>query len=76
MADEQLDLRGMAPGERGELVREAFEQLDTGEVLGVVSDIDPHPMYYELTAEKPIDEEESEIQERDGGLFAAWFVRA
>lgn len=75
MADEEVDARGMAPGERSDVIRDAFKELGSGEELGVVSDIDPHPIYYELRNEFSIDEDASEIEERGGGLFAAWFVK-
>lgn len=75
MADTKLDLRGKAPGERADTVREAFEALDAGQELGLVSDMDPHPIYYELRSEFDVDEEASEIQERADHLYAAWFVK-
>lgn len=75
MADRQLDLRGKVPGERGELARAAFESLASGEELGIVSDIDPHPIYHELKADFPVDDDRSEIRAREDDLFTAWFVR-
>jgi uncharacterized protein (DUF2249 family) len=48
---DRLDVRDLPPAQRHERIHDAFEASDAGEVLVVVNDHDPSPLYYEFEAE-------------------------
>jgi uncharacterized protein (DUF2249 family) len=47
----ELDLREMPPPERHPKIHSAFADLDGGEVLRIVNDHEPKPLFYEMQAE-------------------------
>lgn len=51
MPVETLDLREVPPPERHPQIHDAFESLDSGEVLRIVNDHDPKPLFYEMRAD-------------------------
>ena len=48
-----VDVRDIAPRERHAAIFAAFRALDVGEVLEVVDDQDPKPLYYQFQTEAP-----------------------
>jgi len=46
-----LDLRETPPRERHPKIHAAFDELDDGEVLRIVNDHEPKPLFYEFQAE-------------------------
>ncbi|KMQ49919.1 hypothetical protein CHISP_3133 [Chitinispirillum alkaliphilum] len=47
----ELDLRPMPPARRHELIFDTWEKLNCGEVLKIINDHDPKPLYYQFQAE-------------------------
>lgn len=50
-----LDVRTLAPRERDSTIVAAFRALDFGDVLEIVNDRDPKPLYYQFQVEAPGD---------------------
>lgn len=48
-----LDVRTIAPRERHPLIFSTFRALAAGQVMELVNDHDPRPLYYQLQAEMP-----------------------
>jgi uncharacterized protein (DUF2249 family) len=48
-----LDVREIAPRDRHPLIFNAFQGLKAGQVLRLVNDHDPKPLYYQFMAEYP-----------------------
>ncbi len=46
-----LDLRAMQPPERHRKIFEIWNSLDSGEILKIITDHDPKPLYYQFEAE-------------------------
>ena len=51
MPETTLDLRDVAPSDRHPTIHAAFEALDGGEALEIVTDHEPKPLFYEFQAE-------------------------
>ncbi|MFB6165712.1 MAG: DUF2249 domain-containing protein [Haloarculaceae archaeon] len=51
MSERQLDLREIPPPERHPKIFAAFEDLDSGEVLTLVNDHEPTPLFHQMAAE-------------------------
>jgi uncharacterized protein (DUF2249 family) len=49
---ETLDLRPMPPFERHEKIFQMWDILKPGEVLRIINDHDPRPLYYQFEAEQ------------------------
>jgi len=49
---ETLDLRPMPPFERHEKIFQMWDMLKPGEVLRIINDHDPRPLYYQFEAEQ------------------------
>lgn len=47
-----IDVRDMIPRERHPLIFATFDELEAGEVMRLVNDHDPKPLYYQLMAER------------------------
>jgi len=50
-----IDARSLAPRERDSTIVAAFRALDFGDVLEIVNDRDPKPLYYQFQVEAPGD---------------------
>jgi uncharacterized protein (DUF2249 family) len=48
-----VDVRTIAPRERHPLIFSTFRKLASGQVMELVNDHDPRPLYYQLQAEMP-----------------------
>lgn len=49
---ETVDVRDMVPRERHPLIFATFDRLAAGQVMLLVNDHDPKPLYYQLMAER------------------------
>ncbi len=49
---ETLDLRPLPPPERHKMIFQKWEALQPGEVLKIINDHDPKPLYYQFEAEE------------------------
>ena len=49
---ETLDLRPMPPFERHEKIFQMWEALKPGEILRIINDHEPKPLYYQFEAEQ------------------------
>jgi uncharacterized protein (DUF2249 family) len=71
-----LDLREIPPPNRHPAVYEAFEALDPGEVLELINDHDPKPLFYEMQAEVPsFDADGYDVDHRGPQEFVATFPK-
>jgi len=67
-----LDLRDVPPAERHPMIHQAFTDIESGEVLRIVNDHEPKPLFYEFQAEvEDFDAERYRVEERDPGEFVA-----
>lgn len=67
-----LDLREIPPPERHPLIHSEFEDLDSGEVLEIVNDHEPKPLFYEFQAEvEDFDADGYTVAETEPGKFIA-----
>ncbi len=48
-----VDVREVEPRERHPMIFDCFDQLAQGEVMELVNDHDPKPLYYQFMAEYP-----------------------
>jgi uncharacterized protein (DUF2249 family) len=72
MPAKTLDVRDVPPPERHPKIHEAFETLESGEVLELVNDHDPKPLFYELQAEvEAFDADNYTCERRAGNEFVA-----
>jgi uncharacterized protein (DUF2249 family) len=71
-----LDVREVPPAERHPQIKTAFDDLDSGEVLEIVNDHDPKPLFYEMQAEEDaFDEDAYEVEQRGPEEFVARFPK-
>lgn len=72
MPETTLDLRDVPPSERHPMIHSAFEALDSGEVLEIVNDHEPKPLFYEFQAEvEAFDAENYDCEQQESGKFVA-----
>lgn len=72
MADNKLDVRELRPAKRHPAIHEAFSKLESGEVLTLVNDHDPKPLFYEFQAEvETFDTGGYVVEERGPNEFVA-----
>lgn len=72
MTETTLDLRDVPPAQRHPKIHEAFEALESGEVLRIVNDHDPKPLYYEFQAEvAAFDPDGYDVERRGDEEFVA-----
>lgn len=50
MAENVVDVRGMPPAKRHPTIFEKFNALKSGEVLTLINDHNPEPLFYQLAA--------------------------
>ncbi|MFC7075997.1 MULTISPECIES: DUF2249 domain-containing protein [Haloarcula] len=68
----ELDLREMPPPERHPKIHSAFDDLDAGEVLRIVNDHEPKPLFYEMQAEvETFDAEGYDCRKVEDGKYVA-----
>ena len=71
-----LDVREIPPSERHPKIRETFASMDSGEVLELVNDHEPKPLFYEMQAEVPSFDADNYEAEREGAeKFVARFPK-
>lgn len=76
MADTKLDVREIPPAERHPKIHAAFDELDSGEVLTLVNDHEPKPLFYEMQAEKEsFDADNYAVKRRTPTEFVAKFPK-
>ncbi|WP_135661917.1 DUF2249 domain-containing protein [Halorhabdus rudnickae] len=67
-----LDLREVPPPERHPKIHDAFENLESGEVLEIINDHEPKPLFYEFQAEvESFDADNYAVTCKDEGTFVA-----
>jgi uncharacterized protein (DUF2249 family) len=72
MPQTTLDLRDVPPPERHPKIHDAFADLESGEVLAIVNDHDPKPLFYEFQAEvEAFDAENYTVEQRGPDEFVA-----
>jgi uncharacterized protein (DUF2249 family) len=68
----RLDVREIPPPKRHPKIHEEFEALDSGEVLEIVNDHEPKPLFYEMRAEvESFDADAYEVEREAGEKFVA-----
>ncbi|MFT4923312.1 MAG: hypothetical protein ACI8XM_002538 [Haloarculaceae archaeon] len=72
MPAKTLDLREVPPPERHPQIHDAFGSLDSGEVLRIVNDHEPKPLFYEMRAEvESFDADGYSVEKEDEQKFVA-----
>ncbi|WP_135824673.1 DUF2249 domain-containing protein [Halorussus ruber] len=72
----RLDVREMPPPERHSEIHDAFAELDSGEVLELVNDHDPKPLFYEMQAEvESFDADNYDVEQEAEEKFVATFPK-
>lgn len=68
----ELDLREVPPPQRHPKIHRAFESLDSGDILQIVNDHDPKPLFYEFSAEvDTFDADGYEVEQQGPETFVA-----
>jgi uncharacterized protein (DUF2249 family) len=62
----RLDVREIPPPKRHSKIHDAFAELDSGEVLEIVNDHEPKPLFYEMQAEVEAFDADNYEAEREG----------
>lgn len=72
-----LDLREIPPPDRHPLIHDAFSSLERGQVLEIVNDHEPKPLFYEFQAEvDDFDADNYTVAEPEPGTFVARLPKA
>ncbi|MFC4450924.1 DUF2249 domain-containing protein [Halorussus aquaticus] len=72
----RLDVREIPPPERHPKIHDAFDELDSGEVLEIVNDHEPKPLFYEMQAEvESFDADSYEVEREGSQKFVAKFPK-
>lgn len=72
MSEYELDLRDMAPPKRHPTIMTAFEEMEKGDVLTLVNDHEPKPLYYQMKEEvESFDAEGYEVEQEEPRKFVA-----
>ncbi|MFC7082239.1 DUF2249 domain-containing protein [Halorussus caseinilyticus] len=72
----RVDVREMPPPERHTEIHDAFAEMDGGEVLEVVNDHEPKPLFYEMRAEvESFDPDGYEVEREGERTFVAQFPK-
>ncbi|WP_276299134.1 DUF2249 domain-containing protein [Halorussus lipolyticus] len=72
----RLDVREMPPPKRHPKIHDAFAELDSGEVLEIVNDHEPKPLFYEMQAEvESFDADNYEVEREEAEKFVAKFPK-
>jgi len=76
MSEHRLDVREIPPQQRHERIHDRFAELDAGDVLTIVNDHEPKPLFYEFQAEvDSFDEDGYDVEEAEPGRFVARFPK-
>lgn len=76
MPETTIDVRDIPPAERHPQIHDAFAELESGEVLQLVNDHEPKPLFYEMEAEvEAFDAEGYEAEQRGQNEFVARFPK-
>ncbi|WP_433627631.1 DUF2249 domain-containing protein [Halomicrococcus sp. NG-SE-24] len=71
-----LDVREIPPPQRHPKIHETFEEMDSGEVLEIVNDHEPKPLFYEMQAEvESFDADNYEVEREAAEKFVAKFPK-
>ncbi|RBI59214.1 DUF2249 domain-containing protein [halophilic archaeon] len=71
-----LDVREIPPPQRHPKIHETFEEMDSGEVLEIVNDHEPKPLFYEMQAEvESFDADNYEVEREAAEKFVARFPK-
>jgi uncharacterized protein (DUF2249 family) len=71
-----LDVREIPPPERYPKIHDAFAEMNGGEVLEIVNDHEPKPLFYEMQAEAESFDADNYGVEREGDQkFVARFPK-
>ena len=72
----ELDVRSIPPAERHPTIYETFQSLEPGEVLTIINDHEPKPLFYEFQAEvDSFDADGYVVEEVERGKFVAEFPK-
>jgi len=72
----ELDVREIPPVNRHTKIHETFAAMDAGDVLTIINDHEPKPLYYEMAAEVPSFDEAQYAVFKDGpNTFVASFPK-
>jgi len=71
-----LDVREISPPERHPKIHDTFAEMDSGEVLEIVNDHEPKPLFYEMQAEvEAFDADAYEVEREGDEKFVARFPK-
>ena len=71
-----LDVREIPPPERHPKIHDTFAAMDSGEVLEIVNDHEPKPLFYEMQAEvESFDADNYEVNRDGSEKFVARFPK-
>jgi uncharacterized protein (DUF2249 family) len=72
----RLDAREIPPSERHAKIHDTFEAMDSGEVLELINDHEPKPLFYEMRAEvESFDADAYEAERESEEKFVARFPK-
>lgn len=72
----EIDVRDIAPKDRHPKIMDTFEDMEAGEILTLVNDHDPKPLFYEMKAEQDaFAPEEYELTQEGPERFVAKFPK-
>ena len=72
----ELDVRSIPPAERHPTIYETFQSMESGEVLTIINDHEPKPLFYEFQAEvDSFDADGYVVEEVESGKFVAEFPK-
>lgn len=76
MSETTLDVRDIPPADRHPRIHATFEDLESGDVLTIVNDHEPKPLFYEFQAEvDSFDADSYEVEQAEPGKFVARFPK-
>jgi len=71
-----LDVRDIPPKDRHSQISTTFDEMDSGEVMQIVNDHDPKPLFYEMQAEvEEFDADGYEVEQRGSDEYVAAFPK-
>ncbi|WP_232701758.1 DUF2249 domain-containing protein [Halobacterium wangiae] len=71
-----LDVRDVPPKDRHPQIKTTFHDMESGEVMEIINDHDPKPLFYEMQAEEDdFDAEGYDVEQRGPEEFVAKFPK-
>jgi uncharacterized protein (DUF2249 family) len=71
-----LDVRDVPQKDRHPQIKTTFADMDSGEVMEIINDHDPKPLFYEMQAEEDaLDADGYEVERRGPEEFVATFPK-